>query len=53
MSFLAYCLHVTLTPRLRTLAPGLTTPSVLEKFTALQVIDVHLPTTDVPPRSSA
>jgi hypothetical protein len=46
VSFLAYCLHVTLTQRLRTLAPGLTTRSVLEKFAALQLIDVHLPTTD-------
>ena len=46
VSFLAYCLHVTLTERLRTLAPGLTTRSVLEKFTAVQMIDVHLPTTD-------
>jgi hypothetical protein len=39
-------LHVTLTQRLRTLAPGLTTRSVLEKFAALQMIDVYLPTTD-------
>lgn len=46
MSFLAYCLHVTLTQRLRTLAPGLTARSVLEKFAAVQMIDVHLPTTD-------
>lgn len=46
VSFLAYCLHVTLTQRLRTLAPGLTTRSVLEKFAAVQLIDVHLPTTD-------
>jgi hypothetical protein len=46
VSFLAYCLHVTLTQRLRTLAPGLTTRSVLEKFAAVQMIDVQLPTTD-------
>ena len=46
VSFLAYCLHVTLGQRLRTLAPGLTPRSVLEKFTAVQMIDVHLPTTD-------
>ena len=46
VSFLAYCLHVTLAQRLRTLAPGLTTRSVLEKFAALQMIDVYLPTTD-------
>jgi hypothetical protein len=46
VSFLAYCLHVTLTQRLCTLAPGLTARSVLEKFAAMQMIDVHLPTTD-------
>src|ERR671918_547498 len=46
VSFLAYCVHVTLTQRLRTLAPGLTARSVLEKFAAVQMIDVHLPTTD-------
>jgi transposase len=46
VSFLAYCLHVTLGQRLHTLAPGLTPRSVLEKFAALQMIDVHLPTTD-------
>jgi hypothetical protein len=31
---------------LRTLAPGLTTRSVLEKFAALQMVDVHIPTSD-------
>ena len=46
VSFLAYCLHVTLGQRLRSLAPGLTTRSVLEQFAAMQMIDVHLPTTD-------
>ena len=46
ISFLAYCLHVTLRRRLRDLAPGLTPRAVLEKFTAVQMIDVHLPTTD-------
>jgi len=44
--FLAYCLHITLTERLRALAPGLTARSALEKFAAMQMIDVHLPTTD-------
>jgi hypothetical protein len=29
-----------------TLAPGLTKRSVLEKFAAVQMIDMHLPTTD-------
>ena len=46
VSFLSYCLHVTLGQRLRTLAPGLTPRSILEKFAAVQMIDVHLPTTD-------
>ena len=46
VSFLGYCLHVTLGQRLHTLAPGLTPRSVLEQFAALQMIDVHLPTTD-------
>jgi hypothetical protein len=46
VSFLAYCLHVTLGQRLHTLAPGLTPRRVLEKFAAVQMIDVHLPTTD-------
>ena len=32
--------------RLRDLAPGLTPRAVLEKFAALQMIDVHLPTSD-------
>jgi transposase len=44
--FLAYCLHVTLHRRLRDLAPGLTPRSVLEKFATIQMLDVHLPTTD-------
>jgi len=46
VSFLAYCLHVTLRRRLHELAPGLTPRSVLEKFATLQMVDVHLPTTD-------
>jgi transposase len=46
VAFLAYALHVTLRRRLRNLAPGLTPRSVLEKFNAVQMIDVHLPTTD-------
>jgi hypothetical protein len=35
-----------LTRRLHALAPGLTARSALEKFAAVQMIDVHLPTTD-------
>ena len=46
VAFLAYALHVTLRRRLRDLAPGLTPRSVLEKFGCIQMIDVHLPTTD-------
>ena len=36
----------TLGRQLRYLAPGLTPRSVLEKFSALQMVDVHLPTSD-------
>jgi len=46
VAFLAYCLHVTLRRWLRDLAPGLTPRSVLDKFRSMQMIDVHLPTTD-------
>jgi transposase len=46
VAFLAYCLHVTLGRRLRDLAPGLTPRSVMEKLGTMQMIDVHLPTTD-------
>ena len=37
---------MTLGCQLRDLAPGLTPRSVLEKFGAMQMIDVHLPTAD-------
>jgi hypothetical protein len=46
VAFLAYCLHITLHRRLHALAPGLTPRSVLKKFAAVQMIDVHVPTTD-------
>jgi len=46
IAFLAYALQVTLTRRLHALAPGLTARSALEKFAAVQMIDVHLLTTD-------
>jgi hypothetical protein len=46
VAFLAYALQVTLRRRLRDLAPGLTPRAVLEKFGSVQMIDVHLPTTD-------
>ena len=46
IAFLAYCLHVTLNRRLHPLAPGLTPRTVIEKFAAVQMLDVHIPTTD-------
>jgi hypothetical protein len=46
IAFLAYCLQVTLRHRLQALAPGLTPRSLLEKFAAVQMIDVQVPTTD-------
>jgi transposase len=46
VAFLAYCLSVTLRGHLRKLAGGLTPRAVLEKFAAIQMVDVHFPTTD-------
>ena len=46
VAFLAYCLQVSLKARLKTHAPGLTPRAVLEKLAAMQMVDVHLPTTD-------
>jgi transposase len=46
VAFLAYCLQVTLKAKLKPLASGLTPRSVLEKFAGVQMLDVHLPTTD-------
>ena len=46
VAFLAYALHVTLRRRVRDLAPGLTSRAVLETFRTVQMVDVHLPTTD-------
>ena len=46
IAFLAYCVHVTLAQQLRPHAPGLTPRSALEKFAAVQMIDVEIPTTD-------
>jgi len=46
VAFLAYCLHVTLRARLKPLASGLTPRAVLDKFAAVQMLDVHFPTTD-------
>jgi len=46
VAFQSYCLFVTLKQRLKALAPGLTPRSVLDKLGEIQMIDVHLPTTD-------
>jgi len=46
IAFIAYCMQITLRQRLRTLAPGLTARAVLEKMAGIQMVDVHVPTTD-------
>lgn len=46
VSFLSYCLFVTLRNRLKPSAKGLTSRSFLEIFQQIQMVDVHLPTTD-------
>jgi transposase len=46
VAFMAYCLHVSLRAQLKPLAPGLTSRAVLDKFAAIQMLDVHFPTTD-------
>ena len=46
VAFLAYCLHVTLKALLANHAPGLTPRSAIEKLAAIQMMDVHFPTTD-------
>jgi transposase len=46
VSFLSYALQVTLKTRLKRSATGLTPRAALEKFASVQMLDVHLPTTD-------
>lgn len=46
VSFLAYCLQVTLKNRTRALANGISPGAVIEKFATIQMVDVHIPTTD-------
>jgi len=46
VAFLAYCVYVTLGRQLKALAPGLTARSAFEKFAAVQMVDVRIPTTD-------
>lgn len=45
VAFMACCLRVTLKNQARALAPGLTARAILEKLSAIQRVDVHLPTT--------
>jgi hypothetical protein len=46
VAFLAYCLHATLTQRLRVHAGGLTPRSILEQLKGILMLDVEVPTTD-------
>ena len=46
VAFLAFCLHATLRHKLRLKAPGLTPRSLIEQLSAIQMLDVHFPTTD-------
>jgi transposase len=46
VAFLAYCLQVTLKANLRPLARGITPREVIAKFKSIQMVDVHIPTTD-------
>jgi len=46
VAFLGYCLTVTLKNMLQPHAPGLTPRAVLEKLGTIQMVDVHVPTTD-------
>ncbi len=46
LSFIAYCLHVTLKNQAKRQASGLTPREIIEKFAIMQMVDVHLPTSD-------
>ena len=46
ISFLAYCLSITLRQQLRGLAGGLMPRTVFEKLATVQMLDVSVPTTD-------
>ena len=46
VAFLSYCLSITLRQQLRGLAGGLMPRSVFEKLATVQMLDVHVPTTD-------
>ena len=46
VAFIAYTLQVTLKQRCRERASGLTPRSVIEQLSGIQMLDVHIPTTD-------
>lgn len=46
VAFLAYCLQVSLKTQLRGLAHGITPAEVIAKFKTMQMVDVHVPTSD-------
>jgi hypothetical protein len=46
VAFLGYCLTVTLRMKLRARAPGLTPRAALQALSAIQMVDVTIPTTD-------
>ena len=46
VAFLGYCLNVTLRMKLSPAAPGLTPRAALQSLSAIQMVEVHLPTTD-------
>ena len=46
LSFIAYCLHATLKNLAKRQASGLTPRELIEKFATMQMVDVHLSTSD-------
>lgn len=46
VAFLGYCLTMTLRMKLSPAAPGLTPRAVLQSLSRIQMLEVHLPTTD-------
>ena len=46
VAFLGYCLTATLRMKLATAAPGLTPRAVLQSLSAIQMVEVHVPTSD-------
>ena len=46
VAFLGYCLSTTLRMKLRQSAPGLTSRAALQSMSRIQMLEVHIPTTD-------